>query len=192
MSTAAKAAPRRRRPRRRTKKRSPFVLIGQASAVIGLITGLLSLVFIARPGCAPKPPPDTGSGQISDVRVTSPVTFRRFHQLQSLPTGSLTAAELSRVGVLVQFHYDVKGFAGKHLPLRWELNDASTNDQVAQDDSYTLTPSTNDEGGTWYMWVPAPKTQRTYYVVGTIFQPRSTVYRVADFRSPDFRGLGAG
>jgi hypothetical protein len=189
MSTKAKEVTGRRRRRRRTTKRSPFVLVGQAGAVVGLITGLLSLVFIARPGCAPKAPPDTGTGQISDVRVVSPVTFKRFLQHMNVGTGTMSREQLRRVGVLVQFHYELKGFAAQKLPLRWELNDARSNDRVAEDSAITIRPSTNDEGRTWFMWVPTPKTRRTYYIVGTIYQPGGAV-PVQDFRSPDFRGLG--
>lgn len=192
MSTEAKAAaPKRRRtPRRRTTKakRSPLALVGQAGAVVGLISGVLGLLFIARPGCAPKPPPDTASGQISDVRVVSPIRFRRYLELQGLRKGSLSKEKLAEVGVVIQFHYELRGYGGKHLPLRWELDDAKTNDRVLpQSEALELEPRTNDEGGTWYVWVPAPRTRRTYYVAGAIYQPGSGLYPVADFRSPDFR-----
>jgi hypothetical protein len=186
MSSQTKAADRRRRGAR--KRRSPFVYVGQAAAVVTLVTGVLSLVFIARPGCRPQPPSDTGTGQISDVRVVRPVTFKTYYQDLGLNPGTLSPQTLKTIGVMVVFHYEVKGFAGKKLPLRWDLHDAQTNDLVDRDRSISLTPSTNDDGGTWYMWVRMPRTGRRYYVVGTLYQPSGLV-PVADFQTSKFRGL---
>ena len=88
---------------------------------------------------------------------------------------------------MIQFHYELRGYGGKHLPLRWELDDAKTNEQLFADASKKIDVSTNDDGGTWYAWVPAPPVRGTYYVTGAIYQPGSRLYPVADFRSPDFR-----
>jgi hypothetical protein len=171
------------------KRRSPFVYVGQAAAVVSLITGVLSLVFIARPGCQPKPPPDTGTGQIGDVRIARPVTFKTYSEDLGLPTGTLSPQTLKRIGVMVVFHFEVKGFAGKRLPLRWDLHESQTNNVVDHDRSISITPSTNDDGGTWYMWVPVPHTARHYYIVGALYQPNGIV-PVADFQTQKFRGLG--
>jgi hypothetical protein len=186
MSSQTKAVNPRRRGSR--KKRSPFVYVGQAAAVVSLVTGVLSLVFIARPGCRPQPPSDTGTGQISNVRIVRPVTFKTYYQDLGVNVGTLSRQTLKTIGVMVVFHYDVKGFAGKKLPLRWDLHDAQTNNLVDHDRSISITPSTNNEGGTWYMWVPMPRTGRGYYIVGTLYQPSGLV-PVADFQTSKFRGL---
>jgi hypothetical protein len=171
------------------RSRSPLVYVGQATAVVTLITGILSLVFIARPGCKPTLPPDKGIGEIQKPpAVLSPVTFKSYLRKLELPTGTLSAEQLGRVGVMVEFHYKVYGFGGKKLPLHWELDDAQTNDVVAGDRALIISPSTNEEGREFFIWVPVPKTRRTYYVVGRLFQPGGTV-PIDDFKTRDFDGL---
>lgn len=187
MSTAAKATgPMRTHP---ASRRNPLVLAGQMTAVVTLITGIVTLVFLLRPGWQPSKPPDEGKAVISEARVVRPFTYGRFLQRLSLPTGTLSHQQLRRQGALVEFHYEITGFRKKQLPLRWELSDRDTNDLVGEDRALTIEPSTNSEGRDWYVWVPAPKTKRAYYVTLTIYQPNGRV-PLKHFRSPDFPGLG--
>jgi hypothetical protein len=164
--------------------------VGQITAVVGLITGILTLVFIVRPGWQPTPPPDEGKAEISEIAVVQPVTFRRYLQRLGLSAGTMSQQQLKRLGVLVEFHYEITGFRQKQLPLRWELNDTATNDLVAEDQAVTITPATNVEGRDWFVWVPTPKTGRKYYVTVTIYQPREGNVEIplADFETPQFAG----
>jgi hypothetical protein len=187
LSTAAKTDGRQRTSP--TSRRNPFVLVGQITAVVTLFTGILTLVFIVRPGWQPSKPPDEGKAEVSEVGVVRPFTYGRYLQRLSLPAGTLSQQQLRRHGALVEFHYEITGFREKQLPLRWELNDRDTNDLVAEDRALAIQPSTNSEGRDWYVWVPTPKTERTYYVTVTIYQPNGLV-PLKDFRSPDFPGLG--
>jgi hypothetical protein len=186
-------APRPKRPRKRAattpkKGRSPFALVAQAGVVVGLIAGVVGLVFVFRPGWKPKAPVDVGTATISDVRLLKPVTFKRYLQEQELPAGSLTRQQLLRPGVLVSFHYELDGFRGRQLPLRWELNETKTNTLVDQDQAVTITPSTNAEGRDWYVWVPQPRARRRYYVRVTLYQPEKQLVPLEHFDTPPFMG----
>jgi hypothetical protein len=212
-TTSAKAASARKRPARRRKrgplayllkKRNPLAYVGQAAALVGLIGGIVGLVFVFKPGWKPQPPPDVGTLKITDSSVRQPVTFRRYLERIGQHPGDLTPEYLRRPGLLVEFDYVAEGFAGKRLPLRWELIDAKTNERVVVDDptgddaggndAVGLTPSTNNEARKWFVWVPRPEAGRTYYVTVTLYQPRKGDVDVPleDFDTPKFTGSGAG
>ena len=178
------AAPRKRRFSRPT--------VGQASALVGLVGGIVALVFIFKPGWKPQPPQVVVKATISDTKVVQPVTFKRYLQRQQLAIPpSLSKAYLARTGVMIPFHYEIFGLRHKKLPLRWELSDAKTNDLVASEDSaYRLTPSTDDEAADWSVWLPAPKRGRKYYATVTIYQAKGPPYELKHFDSPTFPGLG--
>jgi hypothetical protein len=180
-----------RAPRAKWALRRPSV--GQASALVGLIGGVVALVFIFKPGWKPQAPSNASKATISDTRVFQPVTFKRYLQRLQLPiTKGLSHAYLNRAGVMVSFHYEIVGLRHKKLPLRWELSNTATNDLVAsQDSAFTLVPANDDDAGDWSVWVPAPKRGPNYYVTVTIYQPQGPPYELKHFDSPNFPGLGS-
>ena len=180
-------------PSQPPKPRFRLPTVGQISAIVGLIAGVLGLVFLVFPALRPEPPLDSGTVEVSDVRVRQPVSFGRYLQRLKLPPGELTAEFLARRGVMIEFQTKIEGFKGKQLPLRWELNDAATNDVVDEDQAVTIKPSTNNEGRTWFVWAPAPETTGKYYVTVTIYQPPKGEVDVPleAFDSPEFTGLAA-
>ena len=92
-----RAARRRRRAKARWSFAGPSV--GQASALVGLIGGVVALVFIFKPGWKPQAPSDASKATISDIRVFQPVTFKRYLQRQQLPIRrGLSHAYLDRTG----------------------------------------------------------------------------------------------
>jgi hypothetical protein len=212
MTTPAKAARTPKRPASRKKrsplayllkKRNPLAYVGQAAALVGLIGGIIGLLFLFKPGWKPQPPPDVGTLKITDVNVRRPVTFGRYLQRVRLPPLGVTKAYQRRPGLLIEFDYQAEGFRGKRLPIQWELIDAKTNDRVivknaagddaAGNDAVGITPSTNNEGAKWFVWVPTPEAGKTYYVTVTIYQPRKGDVDVplADFDTPKFSGSAA-
>jgi hypothetical protein len=161
---------------------------GVVKSIAGLVAVIIPLVVFFRPGCKPQPAQDRGTGEIGTPQVISPVKYGSFLRKQELPAGNISEQLLNRIGVMVGFNYHVLGFGGKKLPLHWELDDANTNDLVAEDRRLLLTPSTNDESRTFFIWVPVPKTRRSYYVTGKLWQPGG-VTLVGDFRTSPFPGL---
>jgi hypothetical protein len=175
-------------PKRRLRRPS----LGQASALVALVGGLVALVFIFKPGWKPQASPDVTKATISDTRVFQPFTFGRYLQRQQLSATGLTKSYLDRLGVMVTFHYEITGLRHKKLPLRWEISNAKTNALVSSMDSaYTIVPSNNDDAGDWSVWVPAPKKGHDYYVTVTIYQPQGPPYELKHFDSPNFPGLGS-
>jgi hypothetical protein len=158
--------------------------IGQLAAAATLVSTLVGLVFVFRPGCKPQ---DVAKATISDVHVR-PMTFGRYLALQGLARGNLSEAQLRRAGETVAFHYELTGLSGRRLPLRWVLSDNATSAPVAEYDGVTIVPSTNDEARDWYVWVPLPKMRRTYYVTVTIYQPQQQRVPLKHFDTPPFSG----
>jgi hypothetical protein len=179
-------AGRRRRPPRR-EKRNLLGYVGQLAGAATLVSTVVALVFVFRPGCKPQ---DVGKAAISDIRVHH-ITFGHYLEKKELPTGNLSPAQLRRPGVMVTFHSEITGLSGKHLPLRWELDEAATSAIIRQDKAVTIVPSTNDEGRDWDVWVPVPKTRRVYYIVVTIYQPQKQPVPLKQFETPEFHGIEA-
>jgi hypothetical protein len=190
MSTPPKAAA-EQQPPSSGRRWLPGLSVGQAAALVGLIGSIIGLVFIFKPGWKPSPPQDRGMVEIGETRVRQPVTFKRYLQRLKLPPGTLSSGMLRRRGVMIEFHAHIVGLRGKELPIRWELNDASNEDLVAEDQAVSIVPSTNDEGRKWFVWAPLPKSRGTYYITVTIYQPPkgSVDVPLQDFDSPTFRGL---
>jgi hypothetical protein len=194
MTTPATAA----EPRKRRFHKPSLTQIG---AIVALIGGILSLLFIFKPGWKPQPPPDVGTVKISDVKVTTPVTFRRFHQKLRLPVGTQSKEYLARRGVLIEFDYEAMGFRNRRIGIHWELIDARTNEPVLSDVSddknaqkaVDITPTTNNEVRKWFVWVPTPNDRKTYYVAVALYQPRQGEVEVPldDFNTDKFAGLAA-
>jgi hypothetical protein len=193
MTTPESASGEQQPPAAAEKKRLPRPTLGQIGAIVGVVGGVVGLVFLFKPGWKPQPPPDVGKAEVSDIRAREPVTFARYLQRLKLPQGSLSPAQLRRQGALVEFDVQLTGFAKKQLPLRWELIDAKTNDPVASDEAVSIVPTTNDDGRKWFVWVPVPRTTKSYYVTVTIYQPPKGDVDVPlqDFDSPQFTGLAA-
>jgi hypothetical protein len=178
-----------RRSRWRRRLRRPSLT--EAAALVALVGGIVTLVFVFAPGCEPQPPPTKVGATISEVRAVHPFSFKRFLQRQHLPIPpEMTPEFLARRGVMVQFAYTIVGLSGKDLQLSWQLSDAVTNELVdAEQSAYLLTPSKNEDSGDWAVWMPAPKQGRTYYATVTIFKPQGPPYELKHFDTPRFPGF---
>jgi hypothetical protein len=169
--------------------RSVIALVAQVGTVVTVVSGIVSLVFVFRPGCQPQPGPDRAAAAISDVTVERGVSFGQYLQRLDYPAGTLSRDYLGRKGVLVQFHFKIDGFKGKPLPLQTQLINDDTHDLVGSTVSgISLTPGTNAEEGDWFAWSVVPKTRHRYHVVVTIKQPDGNVDLRA-FPTPRFKGL---
>ena len=183
-----KPKPRRKRARKRARPRTRrdwFGFVGKLTALVGLVTGVATLLFLFFPGLKPVHV-DVGTAAITDVTTQQPVTFRRYLQETETREGSMSRAFLNRPGVLVSFHYQLEGFGGRTIPLRWELNNAKTYDLVDQDQALSIVPSTNSEGRDWYVWVPQPKSHGRYFITVTLYQPEKQRVPLKHFDTKPF------
>jgi hypothetical protein len=193
MTEAAKEAPepkpggngRRKLVARPQTRRDWFGLVGKLTALVGLVTAVVTLLFLFFPGLKPVHV-DVGTAAITDVSTLQPVTFHRYLQEVEAEEGTMSSAALKQPGVLVSFHYQLEGFGGRTIPLRWELSNAKTNNLVDQDQALSIKPSTNSEGRDWAVWVPQPKRQGKYYITVTLYQPEQQRVALKRFYTKDF------
>jgi hypothetical protein len=126
------------------------------SSTIGLAATVLGVVFVLWPSLKPEPPPAARSATLSNVTLDRSVAFGQYLDRIKLTRAPYTPATLSRRGAYVEFDYAIAGYKGKRLPLRWQLVDASTADQLAQSEDLGIKAQATTDRGTWFVWVPLP------------------------------------
>lgn len=113
------------------RRRLSFGLVGQAAAVVGLIGGVVGLLFTfvpsLRPGSGEKP-----GGKVELVDVNDRATLREYMVADGIPVGSLSQAALRSTGVLMTIRYSSTGLGGKQLPLDVVLTSRETGEVVCE------------------------------------------------------------
>jgi hypothetical protein len=176
---------------RTSRLRRPTVV--EAAAFVALVGGVVTLVFTFNPGCKPQPPSEVSKATISNIEVIPRVTFRRFllRQFGKVPPG-YSETYLARRGAMVNFDWEINGLRGKHLPFGWELSDYATNERIAGElTPYQLTPSENDDSGSWAVWMHGQQPGRRYYGTVTIYKPEGPPYELKHFQTRIFRGFAS-
>jgi len=149
-----------------------FSLVGKAAAVVGLIGGVVGLVFTFAPGLRPSPSPKP-SANLELADVNSRATLREYLNSEGIPSGTLSPLALKRLGVLATIHYTSSGLGGKELPLVVSLTSRETGNIVCRH-TYRV-----DAGGggqlTFRSWSPFPAKPQaagdSYNLHVTLFPP---------------------
>ena len=154
------------------RKRLSFGIVGQAAVVVGLIGGVVGLLFTFFPGLRPgsdaKP---TAQLELADVNPRA--TLREYLNSEGIPAGTLSPAALKRLGVLATIHYSSSGLGGKELPLVVSLTNPDSGDVACQ---HTYRVKAGGGGPlTFRSWSPFPTTPRlasaSYNLHVTLFPP---------------------
>ena len=152
------------------RPRWPSGIVAQAAVVVGLIGGIVGLVFTffpdLRPGLDEEP-----SAQLELADVNNRATLREYLNSEGIPPGSLSPAALGRLGVLSTISYSSSGFGGKELPLVVSLTSRETG-RVACKHTYRIKAG---GGGqlTFRSWSPFPPrpASDSYNLHVTLFPP---------------------
>jgi hypothetical protein len=171
-------------------------LIGLGLA-IAVVAGLFALWPSIKPQDAPatkaarpiEPPaaPATKAARLSNLTLDRDITFGQYLDRKEFSRKPYTAALLARRGAYVAFDFRVEGFRGKRLPLRWQLIDARTSDQLDQSRDIAITPSATTDQGSWDVWVPLPRGHRRFYVQVQLYDNAGLV-PIGRLRTPRFAG----
>jgi hypothetical protein len=162
-----------------------MAVVGALGGVVTLVSGVLGLVFVLLPQLKPSPPPAHQAVKLSQANFDRHVTFAQYLQRQALPAGDLDAATLHQRGALLTVHYDIIGYKGKRLPLRWQLLDLRTGDQVGEDHAITITGTADQDEGDWMVWVPEPR-RRGRYAIDVALLPPEPGAPLKTLRGPAF------
>jgi hypothetical protein len=124
---------------------------------VGFVATVLGVVFVLWPSLKPEGPAPSRRAAVSNVTLERNVAFGQYLDRVKISRASYGPADLARRGVLVEFDYTIEGYKGKRLPLRWQLLDAQSADQVAQSEDLGITAEATTDRGTWPLWVAVPR-----------------------------------
>lgn len=130
-------APAERQP---SGERGFWGLVARASLLVGLVTGIVTLVYLVWPDAAP-----VKKAEMPKPRLEAGLTFEQYLERVGLDPGNLPPEELARRGGLVQFTVEATGYKGEPLRLRWQLVDVGTNDQIRESDAITVRPGADTD-----------------------------------------------
>jgi hypothetical protein len=142
------------------------------------------------PSSKPQDAPATKAARLSNLTLDRDITFGQYLDRKDLPRAPYQPHQLGRRGAYVAFDFRVEGYRGKRLPLRWQLVDARTGDQVNQSRDVAITPAANTDQGSWDVWVPFPRGRRRFYVQVQLYD-NAGVVPIGRLRTERFAGPGA-
>jgi hypothetical protein len=156
------------------RRRLSFGIVGQTAVVVGLIGGVVGLVFTFFPGL--RPSSGGGAKPAADVAIASvnpKATLREYLNAERISAGGLSPAVLGRLGVLATIHYTSSGLGDKELPLVVSLT-SSESGKVVCEHTYRIDAGSG-EPLTVRSWSPFPATPGaepgSYDLHVTLFRP---------------------
>jgi hypothetical protein len=156
-------------------------------AVVTFAATMTGLIFGLWPTLRPVEPPATKGAALTNVTVDR-VSFGQYLDRGAYSRSPFRRAQLQRRGALVGFDFNIKGYLHKHLPLRWQLLDARTGDQVAQSPDLFTTPRADEDQNSLLIWVPVPRARgRRFFVEIQLLDDRGA-YPLGRIRTHRFSG----
>jgi hypothetical protein len=163
----------------------------QAGVIVGLISGVVGLVFLFFPELRPErgAPSLDQSAAISGV-VSNPRTTRgQFLAYSDQRREGFTKEQLAVVGASAFARVEIVGYRGKTLTLERQLIDTRTGDVIGQARDFKVTPPANRVVHRWWDWVPLRPGRGSYVIVIKLLDEREQA-AIACGQSPPFGGLG--
>jgi hypothetical protein len=181
---------RRRAAASRWKRPTPGALLALAGTIIGLVSGIVGLVFLFKPDLQPSGEAAKQAATFSRLSMKPNASFREYLARLDLPATPYTEGQLARRGALLQFRVGITGFEGDRLILKWELFEAASGEQINESKATTISPTTETNEANWHFWVPLPKRAGKFYAVVELKQQKKHHLLALDTLQTDpFRGL---
>jgi hypothetical protein len=146
-----------------------------AAAALGLVAAAVAAFVVAWPSIKPSDPPATKAARLSHLTLDRDVTFGQYLDRKGFSRDPYQPSTLAQRGAFVAFDFRITGYDGKKLPLRWQLVDARTGDQLDQSKALSITPAANTDQGSWDVWVPLPRGRRRLYVQVQLYEDAGRV-----------------
>ena len=173
-----------------SKRLSPTALLALAGTIIGLVSGIVGLLFVFKPDLKPSGEAPKQAATLSQLSVEPNASFREYLARIELPARPYEKRELARRGALLRFRVAITGFEGKRLILRWELFDRANGDPINESKATSIRPTTGTNEAIWYFWVPLPRRPGKFYAVVELEQQKKHHRLALDTLQTDpFRGL---
>ena len=173
-----------------------MTLVAHAATVVGLVSGVLALVFLVLPelqpqASEPERPPARNFARLKELVVRPDVTRAEYLALADLPRSGFTPDQLARRGVFVLLRVSIDDFKGVPLTLRRELFDARSGRELRQESAITITPPTSKLERDWPDFVPLPERPGRFSVVVKLLASGEQA-PLATFKTKPLPGASAG
>jgi hypothetical protein len=153
----------------------PLQIAKAVGAAVTFAATATGLIFGLWPALKPVEPPATKGATLTAVTLDR-ATRGQYLDRSFLGRSGYGPAQLERPGELISFDFKIKGYLDKRLPLRWQLVDARTGDQVAESRDLFIIPVANDDQNSWSIWVPLPRGRsRRFFVEIELLDERAAV-----------------
>jgi hypothetical protein len=139
--------------------------------IVGLISGVVGLLFLLFPGIRPESP---SAGRDRSASLTGlklePTTRGHYLDYADLRKSGLTKGQLDQQGAMATFKVTLVGYKGKSLPLQRQLVDVDSGDVIGETRDFTLEPNSDAENGMpFWDWVPLRPGRGSYVMVFKLF-----------------------
>ncbi|MDT5207845.1 MAG: hypothetical protein QOF67_260 [Mycobacterium sp.] len=142
------------------------------SAVVAFGATLLGIVFVLWPWLKPEGPPETRGAILNEFTLEPKVTFGQYLDRIELSRAPYKPYQLVRRGVLVEFNVVITGYDGKRLPIRWQLIDEDSGEQLDESRDLLIVPGALTDQNSWPVWVPRPTGREPHlFVKVTLYDP---------------------
>jgi hypothetical protein len=156
---------------------------GVRVAVAGLAIALAGILAVT---LWPSPAPPTKAARLSNQTFDRNLTFGQYLDRKALSRKPYPPTQLARRGAFVAFDFRTEGYRGKRLPLRWQLFDAESGDQLAQSRAIIIRPDANVDQGSWDVWVPFPRARHPRLYVQVQLYDDGGIVPIGRLRTPRF------
>jgi len=135
-----------------------------ASALVGFAAALAALIFLLWPSLKPEGPPASRGAKLENLSVDRDITFGQYLERIEQSRRPYGPAQLAERGAFVEFSFAIEGYKGERLPLRWQLIDARTGEQLDHSRDLLIRPLANRDSAGWSVFVRTPpgRTRRMY------------------------------
>jgi hypothetical protein len=143
-----------------------MAIIGGSATVVGLISGVLGLVFLVIPVLKPE----AGGARKTSARLTQIDLEPRISRGQYLartdqPTVGFTKQQLAVRGAFILFRVRIRGFENIPLTLRRELVNARTGNEMSESSAFTIKPPNDEIERDWHDWIPLSGREGQYFAI---------------------------
>jgi hypothetical protein len=147
-----------------------MAIVGASATVVGLISGVLGLIFLVLPGLKPVAPERDGQARATSAGLTQIDLEPRISRGQFLartdqPTMGFTREQLAVPGAFIRYRVRIRGFEDVPLTVRRELVDARTGNEMSESSAFTITPPSDEVERDWHDWIPLSGRAGRYFAI---------------------------
>jgi hypothetical protein len=166
-----------------------MAIVGGAATVVGLVTGILGLVFLLQPDLQPggDDGPARTRATLEQTSFAPSITRRAYLARTDQSPEGFTAAQLAERGAFVRFRVRIDGFQGVPITLSRELIDEA-GEEVEDEKATRITPPRAEVDRDWHDWVPLDGRRGRYLLTFKLLAPDEDA-PLATLETDPFPGL---